>query len=54
MEEENHYSKGSGVKGSYATGMRYSGVSGHGFYKCVAVTAAVVGELQCTERHSGQ
>lgn len=41
---------GSGVKDPYATDMRNSGVSSHGFYKCVAIIAAVVGELQIQYR----
>lgn len=46
---------GSDVKDPYATGVRYSDVSCPGFYKCAAVVAAEVRELQIsTERHSGQ
>lgn len=43
------------MKDPSAAGVRYSDMSCAGFYKCVAVISAVVGELQIfTERHSGQ
>lgn len=43
------------MKDPCAAGVRYSDTSCAGFYKCAALIAAVVGELQIsTKRHSGQ
>lgn len=41
---------GSGVKDPSATGVRYSDMSCPGFYKCVAVIGAVVGEFTDTHK----